>query len=212
MTLTEVLVVVFVAAMLVVLMLTASLRRSKGGPIISCLNNLKEIGISFKIWEGDNNGKNPMEVSLNEGGVMELAATGNVAAVFQVMSNSLNTTRLLICPQDAGHKLAANFTTDFSNKNVSYFVGLDAATNFPNSILAGDDNFQMNGLPVKSGVLRFSTNSPIAWTEARHRLTGNILLADGSVRSMLNSGLANAITSQYTGPSDFTNRFRIAIP
>jgi len=53
---------------------------------IACLNNLKQIGLSYSAWAGDHNGKFPMDVSVTNGGVMELAATGNVAAVFQVMS------------------------------------------------------------------------------------------------------------------------------
>jgi len=60
---------------------------------------------------------------------------------------------------------------------------LDASTNYPQAFLSGDDNFEIGGVPVKSGLLQFSTNTTIAWTGARHEFAGNIGLADGSVQS-----------------------------
>jgi prepilin-type processing-associated H-X9-DG protein len=52
----------------------------------------------------------------------------------------------------------------------------------------------------------------LAWTGERHRFTGNIGLADGSVQTTTDSDLTDAIMSQYKSSSAFTNRFRIAIP
>jgi hypothetical protein len=57
---------------------------------------------------------------------------------------------------------------------------LDADTNRSKTFLCGDDNFAIGGVPVKSGLLEFSTNAPITWTAARHKFAGNIGLADGS--------------------------------
>jgi hypothetical protein len=210
-TLIEVLVVAVVVAVLMILLLPAQGRRPH--PLrINCVNNLKQVGLGFRIWEGDNGDKFPMQVSAAQGGAMELVATGNVAVVFQVMSNELSTTKVLICPDDTDHSLAADFSTGFRNKNVSYFVGLDAADKYPAAILAGDDNFAIKKVPVKSGVLELSTNSPLAWSKARHRFAGNIGLADGSVLTTTNSTLTNTIINQYEFSPGFTNQFRIAIP
>ena len=73
-------------------------------------------------------------------------------------------------------------------------------------MLSGDANFAIGGVPVKSGLLKFYSNAPIAWSAARHKYSGNILLADGSVQSLNNSGLTKWL--HQTGVA--TNR--LAIP
>ena len=73
------------------------------------------------MWADDNGGKFPMQVSVTNEGVMELIATGNVAACFSVMSNTLSDPAVLICPQDTKHFPATNFEA-LSNSNISYFV------------------------------------------------------------------------------------------
>jgi prepilin-type processing-associated H-X9-DG protein len=77
----------------------------------------------------------------------------------------------------------------------------------------GDDNFEINGTPVKSGVLEIRTNTPIAWTGERHKFWGNIGFADGSVQSGTSSWLTNAIIKQYEPTFGVvTNGFAFAIP
>jgi prepilin-type processing-associated H-X9-DG protein len=210
-TLTEVLLLMILIALLLSLVDFGSYSISKKkARQAACMLNLRVIANDFRLWEAERDGGNPAATSIS--GTLELAATGNVAAVFQVVSNELNTPRILFCPTDTNHVEATNWMTGFGNKNISYFVGLDANEKNPNSILAGDDNFQIKGVPVKSGVLEVTTNTPIHWTTARHRLKGNILLADGSVQEATDTDLTNAIIKQYTGRSAFTNRFRLAIP
>jgi len=174
---------------------------------LSCVNNLKQIGLSFRMWGDDNNDKYPMQVSVTNGGAMELVATGNVAACFQVVSNILGDPKLLICPQDAKRTPATSFSRGFNNDNVSYFVGLDVTneTN-PQMFLSGDGNFTVGGVPIKSGLLQLWTNTPVAWAKARHKFVGNILFADGSVRQLTTDELQQ--TLQRTGIA--TNR--LAIP
>jgi hypothetical protein len=86
--------------------------------------------------------------------------------------------------------------------------------------LSGDDNFSVSGVPVKSGLLKFSTNSTVAWTSGRHEgyyksdfwmtsrdfCFGEIGLADGSVERVTQDRLRQAF--QQTGVA--TNR--LAIP
>jgi len=52
--------------------------RSRRIPRLACVNNLRQIGIAYRLWEGDNNGKYPMAVSVTNGGAMELVVTGNI--------------------------------------------------------------------------------------------------------------------------------------
>ena len=182
MTLTEVLVVIVVLVALVVVLLPAFITdRPSRAPRIVCVNNLKQDSLAFLMWAGDHNGKFPMEVSIANGGTMELAATGDVVATFRVMSNILTTPKILFCPADANHVLAKDFGANYTIKNISYFIGLDADTNRSKTFLTGDDNFAVGGVPVKSGLLEISTNAPITWTAARHKFAGNIGFPDGSV-------------------------------
>jgi prepilin-type processing-associated H-X9-DG protein len=209
-TITEVLVVVVVLAVLAAMLLPAGngSRIQAKARRINCVNNLKEIGLAYKIWAGDHSGKFPMQVSITEtnGGTMELTATGNAVAPFQIMSNELGTPLLLYCTADKDHSRATNFTTDFNNSKISYFVGLNADQDHPQTFLSGDDNFAIDGVPVKSGLLELLTNAPISWTAARHVNQGNIGLADGSVQQATSSYLRQSL--QQTGLA--TNR--LAIP
>ena len=174
---------------------------------IQCVNNLKQIGLAFRIWEGDNGDKLPMRVPAKKGGAMEPALRGNVAPVFQVMSNELATPRILLCPADADRFAAKNFTTGFDNSTVSYFAGVDAADDKPAMFLSGDDNFAIGSRPVKSGLLLLlATNASVSWTAARHVNRGNIGLADGAVMTTGSSTLRQLLVQ--TGVA--TNR--LALP
>jgi len=216
---TEALVVIATLAVLFVLLLPALVTVGHDGrQRISCINDLKQVGIAYRLWEGDNNNKYPMQVSVTNGGAMELVATGNIAACFQVMSNEVNTPKILLCPKDTRRVWATNWST-LNNSNISYFVGLDV-TNDTNlkMLLSGDDNLDIGGVPVKSGLLELSTNTlivwsfgrhlspnPHFWTPSRYKFAGNIGLADGSVCQLTTDELRQAL--QQTGVA--TNRFAL---
>ncbi len=57
MTLTEVIVAVFVVLLLAVVLLPVVAYLKPKNNRINCVNNLKEVGLAYKIWEGDNNDK-----------------------------------------------------------------------------------------------------------------------------------------------------------
>lgn len=204
-TLVEVAVVLVLLFFVAALLLPAFAKAKRHGGI-SCVNNLKQIGLSYRLWAGDNGDKYPMNVSVTNGGTLGLANGRNAWINFFVMSNQLSTPKILHCPGDTNSIAATNSWGGLNNQNVSYFVGLDVSPEDPQAILSGDDNFEINGVPVKSGLLELTSNSPIAWSAARHKFTGNILLADGSVQSLSNSGLSNSLHQAGT----FTNR--LAIP
>lgn len=204
--LTLVEVVVVIASLLIVaaILLPALAPAKRKSSKINCVNNVKQIGLAFRIWAGDNGDKFPMEISVTNGGGMELSG-GTAWMNYLVMSNELSTPKLLICPQDTDRWAATNFSTDLKLK-ISYFVGLDANQIHPQALLSGDDNFSINGVPVKSGLLNLTANTPIQWTAARHNSAGNVVLADGSVDQMTTSGLRRSL--HQTGLA--TNR--LAIP
>lgn len=110
---------------------------------ISCVNNLKQIGLAFLIWAGDNNAQFPFNVSTNAGGTMEFCNVGkdgfdlNALFHFQVMSNELNSPKILVCPQDKNRKAALRFDP-LQTSNVTYRVhsGTNISDANPRTVLA----------------------------------------------------------------------------
>ena len=109
------------------------------------------------------------------------------------MSNELSTPKILLCPADDDRSPATNFTTGFTTQHISYFVNLSATEQNPQMLLFGDDNFESNGIPVKSGLLPFSTNATITWGPTRHIHNGNVAITDGSVQQLTTAGLQQAL-------------------
>jgi len=206
MTLVEAVVVIFTIGTLVMFLLPALVGHPHHHSMMNCVNIQKQVGISYRIWADDHNEKYPMEVSIADGGVKELLAGPDAWKTFQVMSNQLNTPKILFCPQDITHARAAtNFGDDLKNK-ISYFIGWDAAVTSANVLLAGDDNFLINNAPVTPGWLELTTNTSIAWEASRHVSvetvgwffkkktdSGYLVIGDGSVQELNNSQLLEQI-------------------
>jgi prepilin-type processing-associated H-X9-DG protein len=215
----ELIIVIFITLVVIVISVLPRLARSKKtAPRINCAGNLKQVGVAYQQWAIDHGDKYPMSVSVTNGGVMEYIESGVVWPTFSVMSNELNTPKLLFCPQETDRKrvMATTFvqsvplgqsgTRLIGETNVSYFVGLDADPTEPLRILSGDDNFLVGGVKPKPGILLLWTNSPVAWTKDRHVNQGNIGLADGSVMVVSTPKLREALVN--TGMA--TNR--LAMP
>jgi prepilin-type processing-associated H-X9-DG protein len=167
----ELLVVNATIAVLVCLLLPALAQTSRRALRTQCLNNLKLINLSFHLWEGDHADLYPMAVSTANGGAQEniysaFSAAPNgygVTNVFCVMSNELNTPKVLYCPSDLSPATGPNDTPGygvpitgpvcsvatnwsvFGAGNLSYFVDGDASDNFPKMILTGDRNWGSTG-------------------------------------------------------------------
>jgi len=100
---------------------------------INCVNNLKQIGLEFRIWEGDHKDKYPFDVSTNDGGVMELVTVKdgvrqNSYLILQCMSNELRSPILLVCPQDNSKVIAKDWAS-LSGSNISYIFPASNASN-----------------------------------------------------------------------------------
>ena len=76
-TLMETVIVVFVLVGLAIVFLPALAQLHRTQHYSNCCNNLKQIGLAFRIWAGDNNDKYPMSVFLTNGGAMEAVLNGN---------------------------------------------------------------------------------------------------------------------------------------
>ena len=151
---------------------------------ISCVNQLRQIGLAFHNFALDHNQRFPMQTPLAEGGSMELVESsfrvhGDFyfsCRHFLAASNELATPRILRCPSDT-RESATSFSS-FNNSNLSYFVGINAQASQPAAILAGDRNVTSRRLDARGTLLPLA---PLQWTEELHRLKGNLLFADGHV-------------------------------
>src|SRR5947207_1978216 len=183
-TLTELLILVAVLAILTAVLLPA-LSRPHHCYHPACANNLKQIGLAFKMWALDNGERFPMSVSTNDGGTMELCSGTNVAVHFAVMSNELSTPKLLVCPEDKERTWATNFHSNLNNSKLSYFVGLNSEPANLSLWLSGDRNLTSNCHPT-NGILALRPGDKAIWTRELHNAKGNILLVDGSVQMVSN--------------------------
>ena len=193
-TLIELLVTIALLALLMAILLPARPRPNMRSSRINCTNNLKQMGIAFRTWAIDNNDQFPMQVALTKTGTLESQNVNEASVHFQVMSNELSTPKLLKCPNDTERTWATNFTTDFSNQKISYFVGLDVSVETPNGFLSGDRNLT-NRMGITRGILTLITNLPVSWTSRIHEKQGNIGLADASVLGLSNRGLQDSLVN-----------------
>src|ERR1017187_7362001 len=134
------LVIVAVLAILAAMLLPALARAKTKSTSINCVNNLKQTGLAFRVWEGDNGDKYPMDVPMARGGTKEFDTGADTFRHFQFMSNELSTPKILFCPADT--RTVANNFARLKNQNVSYFVGLEAKDTFPQRFLDGDRNIR----------------------------------------------------------------------
>jgi prepilin-type N-terminal cleavage/methylation domain-containing protein len=132
-TLIELLVVIAIIAILAAMLLPALAAAKRKAQKINCVNNLKQDGIAFRIWEGDNNDRYPMAISYSSGGASDFVNHGSSAVgvlatpvataylpglVFMVMSNELATPKILFCPSDSIHTAGAGYATNFTFQDV----------------------------------------------------------------------------------------------
>jgi type II secretory pathway pseudopilin PulG len=188
--LVELVVLLAVMALVAMVFLPYLAGRHRPASRIKCVNNLKNVGLAFRIFATDNNDLFPGQVMASNG--VELANM-DVVKVLASLSNELSTPKILICPKDEKRQEAANFAS-LTAKNISYFASLTAEETNPVMWLAGDRNLLMNGKAV-TGVLELTTNTPLAWSKEMHVEQGDICMADGSVQQFSNARLAQSLRS-----------------
>jgi prepilin-type N-terminal cleavage/methylation domain-containing protein len=199
-TLLELLVVVFIIAVLVAMLLPASANRGRRSTAIACLSNQRQVAMGLVIFTDDHAGKYPWQVSEANGGSMELAAGNQAYPHYRAVSNYFSgQTRLLVCPTDNARKPATNFS-QLTDSNISYFLSLDAGTN-AGSILGGDRHLEAGGKNVGPGSFIYSTNLFLNWTHELHGKIQNgplgvLIFADGHGQVVRNKDLNPLFQSQ----------------
>lgn len=200
----EMLVAMVVVAAIVGIILPAFISpRTRGLPRtaqMQCVNNLKQVGLAFRIYANDHADLFPLQVAEREGGALESIERADVSRIFLSMSNELSVPKTVICPADS--RVAAASWIAFGNTNISYFVSVDGEGGYPNMILSGDRNLERGG-SLLSGLTVLSANAPTTWTSALHQNAGNFGLVDGSV---VQTSARTLRRQSHSGASN-TNRF-----
>ena len=188
----ELVLIMAVVGLLLLILLPGLVPRRKNPTRFGCLNHLKQVALGFQLWASDNEGQYPMAIYTNAAGGPAFADSTSAYRYFQVLSNNYLYTSLLVCPADRARSAATNFTSDFNNQHVSYFVGLQARQSNANLFLAGDRDLT-NRLSPHNGVLPLSTNQSAHCSGKLHPGGGNVALADGSAMWLPDPAMERAL-------------------
>ena len=187
-TLTEVLVVCAIIAILASMLMPSVTRTIQNGKRTRCSGSLRQVGLVMAAFAHDHGDRYPQAVSRANGGVAEENAEVPVAhgvmalhpGVFRVLANDFKTLQVLVCPST---KFWISRPTNIAVTNLSYSINLHAEAGSSGTVLASDSNLAVRWQELAS-FPRTATNVTVGFTFERHESRCNAVFGDGHAESI----------------------------
>ena len=191
-TLIELLVVIAIIGILASVLLPVLARGKTKAKEVACINNLKQIGLGFRLWAGDQGDKYPWNIDVSKGGSMNsFDWTDN----FRVCSNEMRAPQLLVCPLDRQRRAGSNWTSLDGDINISYLIGKSTTDARTADIISGDWNVMGGGGGMDPSWSVFLGSSiDAAWDPTLHKSKGDLAMGDGSTRKTTTPVLRETIS------------------